>query len=86
VDVNARRGARILLGLAVLVWGAVFGLYGLIAVVYDSDAGSDASVGLFGREVDADLVGGVALALALGVVVCALLILRPALRRGELRG
>lgn len=78
----ARRVARVLLGLALLVWAAVLALYGLFAIAYEADGGGDASIGISGRNLDADLVGAVALALAVAALLASLLLLRRA-RRSE---
>ena len=77
----ARRFARVLLGLALLVWAAVLALYGLFAIVYDPDGGGDAYIGISGREVDADLVGGIALALAVAALLAGVLLLRSSRAR-----
>ena len=79
----ARRVARVLLGLALLVWAAVLGLYGLFAIMYDPDGGGDAYIGIAGRDLDADLVGGIALALAVAALLAGVLLLRsPRARAG----
>ena len=52
-----RRAAECLL----LVSGVLVCLYGLFAVVYEGDAaGSDTTVSVAGRAIDADLVGTIA--------------------------
>jgi hypothetical protein len=78
-----RRLARVLLGLALLVWAAVLTLYGLFALVYDPDGGGDAYVGISGRDFDAHLIGGIALALALAAILAAVLLLRRARARAR---
>ncbi len=78
---SRRRFARVLLGLALLVWAAVLALYGLFAIVYDADGGGDAYIGISGREVDADLVGGIALALAVAALLAGVLLLRSSRAR-----
>ena len=80
---TARRLARVLLGLALLVWAAVLALYGLFALVYDPDGGGDAYVAISGRDLDAHLVGGIALALAVAAILAGLLLLRRARARAR---
>ena len=79
----ARRFARVLLGLALLVWAGVLALYGLLAIAYEGDSGGDAQVEISGRDLDADLVGGIALALAGVAILAGLLVLRRSRARGR---
>ena len=78
---SSRRFARVLLGLALVVWAAVLGLYGLFAIVYDPDGGGDEYIGISGRDVDADLVGAIALALAVAALLGGVLLLRSSRAR-----
>jgi hypothetical protein len=79
----ARRSARVLLGLALLVWAGVLALYGLFAIVYEGDGGADARVEVSGRDLDADLVGGIALALAVAAILAGAIVLRRSRARAR---
>jgi hypothetical protein len=69
---------RVLLGVVVLVGGLLLGLYGLFAILYRGEGGGsgDTYVELGGREIDAVLVGAIALLLAVLVVVAAVRLFR----------
>jgi hypothetical protein len=56
----------------------VLGLYGLFAIVYDPDGGGDAHIGVSSRDLDADLVGAIALGLAVAALLAGMLLLRRA--------
>ena len=72
-----RRSVRLLIGLPILAVGVLIGLYGLFATVYNGDArGTGAYVTLIGHRLDADLVGSIALAIALGVILVSVWLLR----------
>jgi len=68
-----RRAVFAVTGLLLVAGGALLGLYGLFAILYEGDAGGgDTYVTFGGREVDADLAGAVALIigfLAVGLAV-----------------
>jgi hypothetical protein len=65
-----------------LLTGVLLGLYGLFAILYGGDSGSNGNtyVKFSGHEVDADLAGTVALALACLVTVAAVAVLSAARR------
>jgi hypothetical protein len=69
-----RRAAGLLVGLALLAGGALLGLYGLFAILYGGDSGGtgDTYVTIAGHETDADLVGAVALLIALSLFLASL--------------
>jgi hypothetical protein len=76
-------GVRLLAGLALVAGGVLVGLYGLFALLYNGDCSHDCGdvyVTFRGRQMNANLVGWIALALALGCVSSAVWILR---RRGS---
>lgn len=64
-----------------LAGGVLFGLYGLFAILYGGDSGSsgDTYVTIGGHEVDADLVGAIALLVAFFLLLGSL----PFLKRGR---
>ena len=68
------RAGRRLIGLVLFVVGALFGLYGLFAILYggDSGGGGDTYVRFGGHRIDAGLVGAVSLLLALFALVTAI--------------
>ena len=68
-------------GVALLALGAVLTLYGLFAILYRGDSGGsgDTYVTLAGHELDADLVGGISLGLALVLALVATFVLRKRL-------
>jgi Zn-dependent protease with chaperone function len=56
---------KLLFGLGLLLVAILAGLYGLFAILYGGDSGGgDSYVTVGGREIDADLVGALALLLA----------------------
>jgi hypothetical protein len=76
------RANRIAFGVSLLIAGALIGLYGLFAILYRGDSGgSDTYVTLLGHEIDADLVGGVALLIALLLILLAAAFLRASRRK-----
>lgn len=70
------RVVRVLLGATFLVGAALLGLYGVLAIGYH-DGGGDAYIKFNGGEVDAGLAGGVALSIAVGAAIVAILLIRP---------
>ena len=61
--------------------GALLGLYGLFAIVYNGDSrGGDTYVIWAGHQVDADLAGGIALGVGVVLLVAAIVLLKR--RRG----
>ena len=76
------RAGRLALGVSGLIVGVLLALYGLFALLYRGDSdGGDTYVKLFGHDVDADLVGAVALVLAFVLLVLAVVVLRGGLRK-----
>jgi hypothetical protein len=71
-----------LIGMAMLPAGILLALYGVFAILYGGDSGGDGNtyVKFGGREVDADVVGAVALSLGLVALVAAALLVRRARR------
>jgi divalent metal cation (Fe/Co/Zn/Cd) transporter len=69
-----RRGAGLAVGLALLAGGILLGLYGLFAILYGGDSGGtgDTYIAIAGHESDADLVGAVALLIALFLLLASL--------------
>jgi hypothetical protein len=70
---------RMVSGVAVLVVGCVLGLFGAFTLLYGGEEGStgdSASVSIGGRFYDANLAGGVALALGASLITIAVLVLR----------
>ena len=72
------RHLRSLVGLALLALSLLLGVYGLFAVLYRGDSGSngDTYVTFGGHPVDAQLAGAVALSVSLIAIVVAWTILR----------
>jgi hypothetical protein len=79
------RVLAIVSAIALLAAGALLGLYGLFAILYRGDSGGsgDTYVTLAGHEIDADLVGAVALLLAFSVTLLSVRILRRKRRLGR---
>jgi hypothetical protein len=77
------RTLGLLIGLALLALGVLLALYGLFAILYGGDSGGsgDTYVKFDGHEIDADLVGAIALLVALFAVLGAITILSIARRR-----
>jgi hypothetical protein len=69
-----RRAAGLLVGLALLAGGGLLGLYGLFAILYGGEGGDtgDTYVTIAGHETDADLVGALALLIALFLLLASL--------------
>jgi len=63
-----RRFFRLLIGLPVLASGILIGLYGLLALLYRDEGGGSTYVTLFGHQMNAHLVGVIALLIALAVI------------------
>jgi hypothetical protein len=78
------RRLRLLVGVALLALNIPLALYGLLAVLYRGDGGGngDTYVTLDGHQVDARLVGAIALSISFIVLVVAWMILRRP-RRGR---
>jgi len=72
------RAVRVLVGLVLLASGVLLGLYGLFAILYRGDSGGngDTYVTFSGHEIDARLVGAVALLIVFVLVLLALAFLR----------
>ena len=76
------RAGRLVLGVSGLIVGVLLALYGLFALLYRGDSGGgDTYVKFFGHEVDADLVGVVALVFAFVLLALAAVILRRGLSK-----
>jgi hypothetical protein len=71
------RAIQLLVGLGLLIGALLLALYGLFALLYGGDSRSSGNtyVKLFGSEIDA-LVGGVALAIALFLVLISVPLMR----------
>lgn len=67
-----------LVGISLLVGGVFLALYGLFAILYsgDTSGSGDTYVRFGGREVDADVVGGIALVGAFIALAFAALLLK----------
>lgn len=78
------RAARLLVAVCLLGAGVVLALYGLFAILYGGDSGGsgDTYVKLGGHDIDADVAGAVALALAFVAFLAATPLLRSRGRRG----
>lgn len=72
-----QRAIRLLVGLGLLS-AVLLALYGLFAVLYGGDGGSSGNtyVKLFGSEIDAGLVGAIALLIAAVLLVISLPLIR----------
>ena len=79
---TSRRIAGAVLGVLLLLAGAILGLYGLFAILYRGDSGGSGNtyVDLGGRKIDADWVGAVALLLACLVALAGTTVLRGSRR------
>jgi hypothetical protein len=64
-----------------LLAGVLLVLYGLFAIVYNGDGGSDAYVKIAGYHVSADLVGGLALIVGAGAIYASVVLRRRWRRR-----
>jgi hypothetical protein len=73
-----KRVVALLTGLVLLATASLLGLYGLFAILYrgDSAGSGDTYVPLAGHDVDADLVGAVALLLAVALILLSIPVLR----------
>jgi divalent metal cation (Fe/Co/Zn/Cd) transporter len=73
-----KRVVALLTGLVLLATASLLGLYGLFAILYrgDSRGSGDTYVPLVGHDVDADLVGAVALLLAVVLILLSIPVLR----------
>jgi hypothetical protein len=73
------RAGRRLIGLVLLIVGALFGLYGLFAILYggDNGGGGDTYVKFGRHRIDAGLVGAVSLLLALFAIFMSMVYLKP---------
>jgi divalent metal cation (Fe/Co/Zn/Cd) transporter len=73
-----KRVVALLTGLVLLATASLLGLYGLFAILYrgDSRGSGDTYVPLAGHDVDADLVGAVALLLAVVLILLSIPVLR----------
>ena len=79
--------SRRVLGVVLLLAGVLIGLYGLFAILYGGDSGGnrDTYVKFGGHEIDADLVGALALLLASVVTFAALTVLSAGRRSARSR-
>lgn len=70
-------GVRLFIAVGLLAGGLLLAVYGLFAIVYSEDSGGsgDTYVRFGGRQVDADIVGTVALLVALIALFCAVMFL-----------
>lgn len=74
-----RRLGGLAVGFLLLAGGALIGVYGLFAVLYNGDCRGDCGdvyVTRFGRQIDANLVGGIALAIALVAIAMGVWLLK----------
>jgi hypothetical protein len=71
-----RRSSRLVIGLPVLAGGVLIALYGLFTFLYRDHGGGRTYVTLFGRERDAQLVGGIALLIGLAVILVSVWFMR----------
>ena len=80
-----RRVSLVLMGLVLLGTGILLGAYGLFAILYRGDSGSNGYtyVTLGGHELNAHIVGAVALAIAVLLVFAALAVLKRNPRRAR---
>jgi hypothetical protein len=71
------RVTRLLVGVALIAAGLFLGVYGLFAVFYGGDSGGsgDTYVTLSDRQIDADVVGAIALSISFLVLLAAVLVL-----------
>lgn len=78
----SRRIAGTVLAVGLIVAGVIIGLYGLFAILYSGDSHDTGNsyVKFGGHEIDADLVGAVALVLACLVTFAAVVALRVSRR------
>lgn len=59
---------RHLVSVPLIVVGAVLGLYGVFALIYNGDGSGPTYVTIAGSKVDAHLVGGISLAVAAALI------------------
>jgi hypothetical protein len=59
---------RHVLSVPLIVVGALIGLYGVFALIYNGDGSGPTSITIAGSKVDADLVGGISLAVAAALI------------------
>jgi hypothetical protein len=71
-----KRFTRVLLGVALLICGTLLALYGVFGMLPAEPSGGDSYVTLGGRQMDAKLVGGISLAIALLTFLAARLLLK----------
>ena len=62
-----------LVGIPLLIVGALLALYGLFAILYNGDGGSNTTVTWAGHRIDADVAGAIALAFGLLLLLAAVL-------------
>jgi hypothetical protein len=77
-----RRLARVMVAVVLFAVAVALGLWGLLLVLYNGEGphGSETYVTLFGRQIEADVVGGITMAMAMAVAalgVLAVLFTRP---------
>ena len=79
--------SRRILGVVLLLAGVLLGLYGLFAILYGGDSGGNGNtyVKFGGHEIDADLVGALALLVACVVTLAALTVLSVGRRSARSR-
>ncbi len=78
------RALRLTARVALVLGGILLALYGLFALVYRGDSGSGHTyVTLAGRELNAQLVGAIALVLGLMLFLAAIWPFQPARRRAD---
>jgi hypothetical protein len=76
-----RRPLAVLLGVLLVVSGALIAIYGLFALLYRESGGGSTYVTFFGREIDAHLVGALALVVGLVLVVAPPIVRRSSRHR-----
>jgi hypothetical protein len=71
------RFVRLLVGVGLVIGAVLLALYGLFAILYRGDSGSGGTYVEFGgHEINARVVGAVALAIAFVAPLCAALLLK----------
>jgi hypothetical protein len=65
---SGMRMLRHVLSVPLIVVGALLGLYGVFALIYNGDGSGPTYITIAGSKVDAHLVGGVSLAVAVALI------------------
>ena len=67
---------RYLLSVPLIVIGALIALYGAFALIYNGDGSGPTSITIAGTNVDAQLAGGISLAIAAALIASGVLATR----------